>query len=135
MPSSSLPLAFRLLRIAWASPWTCLGLTVGVAGLATGGSGRRAGGILEFHGGAVGWLLRRLPGGPRAMTLGHVVIGLSQAALDWSRPHEMVHVRQYERWGPFFVPAYLACSLGLWLAGKDAYRDNPFEREAYGDRR
>ena len=46
--------------------------------------------------------------------------------------HEMVHVRQYERWGPFFIPAYLACSLGLWLAGKDAYRDNPFEREAYG---
>lgn len=128
-------MAFRLLRIAWASPWTCLGLAVGVAGLVTGGRGRCADGILEFHGGAVSWLLRRSPGGPRAMTLGHVVIGLSQTALDRSRSHERVHVRQYERWGPFFIPAYLACSLGLWLTGKDAYRDNPFEREAYGDRR
>jgi len=42
-----------------------------------------------------------------------------------------VHVRQYERWGPLFGPAYLGCSLVLWLMGKRAYRDNPFEVEAY----
>lgn len=121
----------RLLQILWAGPWTCVGLAVGGATLATGGRGRRAPGILEFHGGAAGWLLRRFPGEPFAMTLGHVVLGLSEASLDLARPHEMVHVRQYERWGLLFVPAYLACSLGLWLAGRDAYRDNPFEREAY----
>ena len=63
--------------------------------------------------------------------LGHVVLGSTQAALDISREHERVHVRQYERWGPFFVPAYLLCSLRCYLAGKDYYRDNPFEREAY----
>jgi hypothetical protein len=28
-------------------------------------------------------------------------------------------------------PAYLLCSLALWLAGRRPYRDNPFEREAY----
>ncbi|MEX0676733.1 MAG: hypothetical protein WD063_06630 [Pirellulales bacterium] len=135
MPPSLVSMILRLARLAWASPWTCFGLALGAAGLATGGRARRGGGILEFYGGAVGWLLRCLPGQPVAMTLGHVVIGLSRAALDLSRPHELVHVRQYERWGPLFVPAYLACSLVLWLAGKDAYRDNPFERDAYGDHR
>ena len=48
-------------------------------------------------------------------------------------PHEMVHVRQYERWGPAFGPAYLLCSFWLWLRRKDAYRDNPFERQAFRD--
>jgi hypothetical protein len=28
-------------------------------------------------------------------------------------------------------PAYLLSSLYLWLAGRNPYRDNPFEREAY----
>ena len=66
------------------------------------------------------------------MTLGHVVLGRSAAALDVCREHEMVHVRQYERWGPVFIPAYLLCSLVLLMRGRDAYRENPFEREAYG---
>lgn len=30
-------------------------------------------------------------------------------------------------------PAYLLASLYLWLAGRRPYRNNPFEREAYGD--
>ena len=79
--------------------------------------------------------LRRLPGGPlaMAMTLGHVVLGQTDAALDVAREHELVHVRQYERWGPLFVPAYLGASLVLWLAGRDAYRENPFERQAYDE--
>jgi hypothetical protein len=51
--------------------------------------------------------------------------------LDFCRSHELVHVRQYERWGVLFIPAYLLCSLVLWLTGRDPYRDNPFEREAY----
>jgi hypothetical protein len=42
-----------------------------------------------------------------------------------------VHVRQYERWGPFFIPAYLLCSVWLMLRGYNAYLDNPFEVEAY----
>ena len=28
-------------------------------------------------------------------------------------------------------PADLGCSLVLWLAGRRAYRDNPFERQAF----
>lgn len=120
------------LRVIWASPASVLGLVVGVLGLATGGRVRCVGRTLEFHGGLVSWLLARLPVDAMAMTLGHVVLGRSAAALDVCREHEMVHVRQYERWGPVFIPAYLLCSLVLLVRGRDAYRENPFEREAYG---
>jgi hypothetical protein len=108
---------------------------IGFAGLCTGGRARVRSPIVEFHGGAVKWVLRRLPGGEfvLAFTLGHTVLGQTDAALDISRDHELVHVRQFERWGPFMGPAYLLCSLVLWVQGRDAYRDNPFEREAYGD--
>ena len=124
-------LPVRVACLVWASPWTCVGLLLGGAGLVTGGAVRRGPGIVEFHGGAVRWLLERLPGEPLAMTWGHTVLAISNAALDHSREHELVHVRQYERWGPLFIPAYLACWGALWLAGRDGYRDNPFEREAY----
>jgi len=90
--------------------------------------------VIEFHGGLLDRLLRRVPicGGAAAMTLGHVVIARTKGDLDRSRRHELVHVAQYERWGPLMVPAYLACSAWLWLRGYDAYFDNPFEAEAYG---
>lgn len=65
------------------------------------------------------------------MTLGHVILGQSLADLEAARRHEWVHVRQYQRWGPLFLPAYLGCSLYLWWMGRDFYRDNPFEIEAY----
>ena len=115
----------------WASPWTLPGLLVGLLGLVTGGGAQRRGRVLEFYGGAVAKLLGRLPIRPMGLTLGHVILGQSPAALQVVRPHEMVHVAQYERWGPAFVPAYLACSALLWLRRKDGYRDNPFEREAF----
>ena len=68
------------------------------------------------------------------MTLGHCVLGRTRADLVRSRRHELVHVAQYERWGPLFVPAYLLCSAWLWLRGRDPYLDNPFEVEAYAAR-
>jgi hypothetical protein len=67
------------------------------------------------------------------MTLGHVVIGRNQDALNGTRAHERVHVRQCERWGPFFIPAYLTMSAVTWFRGRRAYEDNPFEREAFGN--
>jgi hypothetical protein len=66
-----------------------------------------------------------------AMTLGHVVLARSRAALDATRAHERVHVRQCERWGPLFVPAYVAASVAARRRGGDAYFDNRFEREAW----
>jgi hypothetical protein len=65
------------------------------------------------------------------MTLGHVVLARTRYLQDRCRSHERVHVEQYERWGPLFLPAYLFFSLRAWFNGKDAYRDNPFEQDAY----
>jgi len=121
----------QFLAILWAAPCSSLGMAVGLAALASGGKMRRVGRVLEIYGGAASWLLERLPVEPFAMTLGHTVLGRSGAALDLSREHELIHVRHYERWGPFFIPAYLLSSLLLWVQGRDAYRENPFEIEAY----
>ena len=122
------PLAFL-----WASPYTLAGLALGGLGLCTGGRARIRGRTVEFYGGGIKWLIQRFPDGQfvLAFTLGHTVFGQTAAALDISREHELVHVRQFETWGPFMGPAYLLCSLYVWLIGRRAYRDNPFEREAY----
>lgn len=125
------PALWQAVLHVWALPGTLVGLTVGVVGLCTGGGVRRVVHTLEFYGGFVKWALQRTPVAAQAMTLGHVIIGQSPAALDVTREHEWVHVRQYERWGPLFIPAYLVCSLLLWLARRDAYLGNPFEKEAF----
>ena len=64
------------------------------------------------------------------MTLGHVVIARDARALELTRAHERVHVRQYESWGPLFVPAYLLAGVFAVLGGGHRYFDNLFEREA-----
>jgi hypothetical protein len=121
--------------ILWASPWTLFGLVIGGLGLATGGHVQRRGRVIEFWGGFASLFLRVFPlvSGAAAVTFGHTVLGRSQAHLDESREHELVHVRQYERWGPFFVPTYLFWWVVLWLARKHPYHDNPFERQAFDE--
>lgn len=123
----------QTLAILWAAPYSLLGLTVGLSGLATGGRVRRRNGVLEFSGGVTRWVVAHLPTGPTtlAITLGHVILGQSEASLDVSHEHELVHVRQYQRWGPLLGPAYLLCALVLWIRGGHPYLDNPFERQAY----
>jgi hypothetical protein len=123
----------RFISIIWASPYTLLGLCIGLIGICTGGHARIRNRVIEFHGGAVKWFVVHLPGGQftMAITFGHTILGQTEAALDISHRHEMVHVRQYERWGPFMGPAYLLCMTWLWIMGRNPYRDNPFEREAY----
>ncbi|MGO8744769.1 MAG: hypothetical protein ACLQNE_02150 [Thermoguttaceae bacterium] len=122
-----------ILAMIWALPYTLLGMLLGLVGLCTGGRARIRGRVVEFYGGGVKWLLQQFFFGEGAMafTLGHTVLGQTDAALDISRDHELVHVRQYERWGPLMGPAYLGCSLVLWLMRRRPYRDNPFERQAY----
>ena len=118
----------RLLAYVWASPGTLLGLV-----FAPFGRTRVVEGVLEVAGGAAAFLLRRavpMRGGASAMTLGHVVLGRDEAALERTRRHERAHVAQYERWGPLFIPLYLGASFALFLSGRDAYAENPFEREA-----
>ena len=64
------------------------------------------------------------------MTLGHVIIGRDLRSLESCREHERVHVRQVERWGFAFIPAYLAASVLAWLRGEHYYLDNWFEKDA-----
>jgi hypothetical protein len=123
-----------MLRYLWAFPTTLLGLLFVPVAWLTGGRVQVVRGVVEVHGGGVAWLLRRvvpLPNGALAMTLGHVVLGQHAEGLARCRTHEHVHVRQAERWGPLFVPAYLTASLLAWLRGGHPYFDNSFEREAF----
>ena len=66
----------------------------------------------------------------RGITFGHVIIAVTEEELERLRAHERVHVRQYERWGILFLPAYLASSLWQLLRGRKVYWDNYFEVQA-----
>ena len=124
----------RILGYIWAAPATALGLVVVAASCLSGGSARIVRGTIEVHGGFATRFLRRgipLIGPGAAMTSVTSFSAAMRIASDVSREHEHVHVRQYERWGPLFLPIYITASLVLWLRGRDPYLNNPFEREAY----
>jgi hypothetical protein len=125
---------FRLLLYLWVGPGSLVGLFAALIAVCRGGRGQIVDGVLEISGGGVTRLLSRfsvLPGEISAITLGHVVIGATKFDLDRTRIHERVHVRQYERWGPLFIPAYLLASVWVRLRGGHPYLENPFEVEAY----
>src|SRR5690606_18564437 len=112
-PQAPLTVGVTLWRYFWASPNTFIGLAVVPFVLATRGRIQVIDGVLEAYGGLLPWLLRRaipLPGGAEAITLGHVVLARDREVLDATRAHERVHVRQYETWGPAFIPAYFLAS-------------------------
>jgi len=115
------------LRVLWAAPNSVIGLLLGAGLLPFGARWRVVDGVLEIaaRGRAPE---RRWPFA--AITLGHVIVGTHPAELQRLRAHERVHVRQCERWGPLFLPAYLMAGAWQWLRGRDAYRDNPFEVQA-----
>lgn len=129
------PLARRLLGYAWASPYSLLGLALGLLALVAGARAHVREGALEFAGGGLGALISRLPRPVRfgAITFGHVILGTDELMLARVRAHEQVHVRQYERWGPLFGPAYLLSSLVQLLRGRRPYFDNRFERDAFAE--
>ena len=72
---------------------------------------------------------RRLRWPYRAITFGHVVLSVDELD-DATFHHELVHVRQYEKWGPLYFPAYAIASLIALLKGGHVYRDNAFETAA-----
>ncbi len=118
--------AARFAAYAWAGPTTALGLAASAASLAL----PRPNGsvLLSVSGrGFARWFLARR--GYCAITLGHVVLLTPQAPPE-VLPHELVHVRQCERWGPLFLPAYLLAMFAVRLRGGNPYFDNPFEVEA-----
>ena len=123
---------YRIAALLWASPYTLLGLLLAGLIIIAGGRAKRQRGALEVafrkQGADCGNLAKTLPF--RGITFGHVIIAVTEEELERLRAHELVHVRQYERWGIFFLPAYLASSLWQWLSGRKVYWDNYFEVQA-----
>jgi hypothetical protein len=120
-----------IVRHLWALPYTLVGLAVAGLAMLGGATISTREGVVEVYGGPLAQLSRiPLPGGIGALTIGHVVLATNGRQMGWSRVHERAHVRQYETWGPFFVPAYLVASLVTGLRGGATYVDNRFEREA-----
>ena len=120
----------RPIAYAWAAPNTVIGLLVATLTWFTGGAVGRREGNLE----ASGAFARSLLESPRvrasALTLGHVVLARDPYEMMRHRRHEHGHVRQYERLGPFFLPAYLLAALWALHRGGHYYRDNWFECDA-----
>ena len=123
---------FRVVVYLWAGVNTAIGALLALPALYRGRI-TIVDGVVEAHGPLLRAALRRLiplPGGAAAITFGHVVLGVDATALAQTRAHERVHVCQYERWGPFFIPAYVLSSLWVLVSGGDPYFDNHFERAA-----
>ena len=122
----------KVIQYVWVFPVTFFGLVAAGLTALTGGSVKVVSGTIEAGGGfaerLIEVLLRRKVS---CMTVGHVILGLDPENLARARAHERIHVTQYEKWGAFFVPLYIASSLWAWSQGKHRYRDNVFEREAY----
>jgi hypothetical protein len=122
-----------MLRYTWASPNTLIGLLFVPSAIFPRGRLRLVDGVLEAHGPLISVVLRRcvpLAGGAAAITFGHVVLARDRWSLEAARAHERVHVRQYEIWGPLFIPAYVIAGLWALINGTGAYAGNYFERQA-----
>lgn len=62
--------------------------------------------------------------GARAATIGHVVL-IGDRTQEFDYEHELVHVRQHERYPLIFPILY------YWELLRKGYRQNKFEDEAY----
>jgi hypothetical protein len=108
------------LGFVWTLPNTILGVLLG---LLTFQRPRLVDAALVFDRAPRGvtWVLSRM--NRTAMTVGFVIL----SARPVSAPllaHERHHIRQYSRWGPFFIPTYFLLAIGY------GYRRHPFELAA-----
>jgi len=123
----------RVLYYLWPLPVTLIGGLVALMARGSGGALQRVDGVLEAAGGWPAWVLQHgfpFSGPVAAITLGHVVVGVSLDALRVTRAHERAHVRQFERWGILLLVLYPLAGLFAWMRGGHPYRDNWFECEA-----
>ncbi len=128
-----MPAAIRISKLFWAFPNTLLGLLFLPFSFFKGGYTYHRG-VMEIYNPIIAWGLEKLipvHGGARALTLGHVILGRCSESIRRSRQHERVHVKQYERYGPLFIPLYILSSLSARFHGQDPYRYNHFEIQAF----
>lgn len=112
----------RFLQGVWAGPATAIGWLLAL----TFDERRWSGGVMIAEGAR--WP-RRLGWRYRAITLGRVVL-ITDRSDEPLMTHELIHVKQWERWGPLFFIAYPLASLIALLRGGHYYRDNAFEAAA-----
>ena len=122
----------RLPCYLWAAPCSVAGLVIAFVAVLLGAKAKVRNGTLQVVGGRLATVISRLPTRLKilAFTNGHVIFAVSRMAMDCYREHELVHVRQYERWGPLFPFLYIGSSLIQKSKGQDPYFANWFEREA-----
>ncbi|MBN2313833.1 MAG: hypothetical protein JXM79_07875 [Sedimentisphaerales bacterium] len=122
-----------LIKYIWAFPATILGLILILFALMQEGSASIVDGVIEAHGGIITKILKNgfpMLGKAATFTLGHIILGCDFQCLSKSRKHKRIHVKQYELWGPFFIPSYLVASFFIFIKGGNPYGDNPFEKKA-----
>lgn len=122
----------RIAALIWVAPVTLIGGAFAFIIWLSGGQIKKQGIAWEASNGAAFRLLTLCNPWQQiaAITFGHIIIARDADTADRLRTHEHVHVRQTERWGIFFLPAYLIASVVALLNGGDAYLDNVFEIEA-----
>lgn len=92
---------------------------------------------MEYEGEKVEVLFvrRLIPGWAWAQTWGRVILVRAdhgdENSLNFLLRHEVVHVRQWKKYGFFFPFAYLFSSVKAFLSGKRPYYENEFEAEVY----
>jgi hypothetical protein len=116
------PRGWKMARLLWAGPVSLVGALLALFFR----SRRVADGVLVCEGAE--WP-RKLRWPFRAMTLGHIVLCVDDLD-DATMRHELAHVRQFEKLGVFFMPAYLLAAAWAALRGGHFYRDNYFEADA-----
>lgn len=123
-------LILQFFKYLWVGPVTLLFLPLLAFARWSGGDYAVHSGVIEVWGGKLGQRLNKgLPlfGSAAAITLGHIVVGISPYYLNRTRVHEREHVRQFERWGFFFPLIYFGASVWVLAKGKRFYLDNPYE--------
>lgn len=65
----------------------------------------------------------------QAQTLGRYVFARGPIP-DHTLQHEVEHIRQWQRFGPFYLPLYFGSSAVALLRGRRPYLDNRFESAA-----
>jgi hypothetical protein len=118
-PAAPRSVLAQVAAYVWAAPLSLLGVLVG---LTTGSWPTVREGVLVFDdtGGLPEQVLRRF--GFQAGALGHVVVARRLTPATFA--HELVHVRQAERFGPVLAPLYLG------LLAVYGYARHPLERAA-----
>lgn len=122
--------SIRLLIYFWVLPTSALAIPVVLMNQLVGGRVYVNSGVLEVEGRLVSWLIGCRAVNASAITFGHIILYTDSLSRRRHRAHELVHVEQAEKWGPFFLPGYVLLAILQWFRSGRGYWDHPWEVEA-----